>query len=65
MFIFKLKDKQTCNTAIGKWFDICIHGNFMTHCQEYTREQNNNRPNFVNVSSYANEKIFNHLSKTY
>ena len=65
MFIFKLKDNQQLIFPLVCGLTFVYNGCFMTHRQEYNRELNDNGPNFVNISSYGNEKIFNHLRKTF
>jgi len=65
MFIFKLKDKQQLILPLVRGMTFVYNGRFMTHCQEYSRQVEDKGPPFFNISSYGNEKIFNHLRKTF
>ena len=64
---FYVQDKWTANNFFDhvKWFDIFYNASFLTHRQSYVPPPGDETQKFYNISSYANEKLFNHLRKSF
>ena len=65
MFIFKLNDKQQLALPIVDELSFLYSGRFLSHRQDYKYGMNHNDEPFINISSYTNEKLFNHLRTSF
>ena len=65
LFIFKFSDTQHLVLPLNDNISFAYNGQFITHRQAFMPSMNNNDNLFFNISSYGNEKIFNHLRRTF
>ena len=64
-FLFKLNDNQRIMLPLTMPVSFMYNAQLITHRQAYYPDNTQNMTSFINVSSYGNEKIFNHLRKTF
>ena len=60
-FIFKINEQQNITLPLTSDVTFFYNASFLTHRQSYTPTETKDSHKFFNISSYANEKIFNHL----
>ena len=60
-FIFKINEQQNITLPLTSDVTFFYNASFLTHRQSYTPTETKDSHKFYNISSYANEKIFNHL----
>lgn len=65
MFIFNFGPQNQVIFPLNQKICLIYNGRFVTHRQAYTQECEDSEDRFINISSYGNEKLFNHLRKTY
>ena len=66
-FIFKIDEEQELSIEMSDDLSFFYNASFLTHRQSYTHadEKGIDADTFFNVSSYANEKLFNHLRQSF
>ena len=65
IFLFKLSMKQKIILPLSDNISFVYNGKFNTQCQAYDKGAQDDKQSFYSISSYGNEKIFNHLRKTF
>ena len=65
LFVFKLSEKQQILFPLSNGLSFVYNGRFVMHRQAYYPDEEDSKNVFYNLSSYGNEKIFNHLRKTF
>ena len=65
IFIFKINEKQQLALPLLTHTAFMYSGKFVTHRQEYRCNSKSDSEPFINLASYSNEKLFNHLRKTF
>ena len=65
LFLFKLGDSDQLVLPLLTNTSFLYNGNFVTHRQAYDPKGNPGDRSFYNISSYGNQKIFNHLRCTF
>ena len=63
-FIFKINERTQIMLPLTEFTSFVYSAKLLTHRQAYTPYQNKGTPKFYNISSYGNEKLFNHLRKS-
>ena len=63
-FVFQFNDSQRLIIQLNRMVSIMYNAQCLMHRQVYYPE-NGATDNFFNVATYANEKLFNHLRKTF
>ena len=61
LFLFKLNEEQKLILPMSPDLTFFYNASFLTHRQSYIPPVVDNSRRFYNISSYANEKLFNHL----
>ena len=64
-FLFKINETQTITLPLHNDSSFIYNASFLTHRQRYEPVANEGDNMFFNISSYANEKLFNHLRKSF
>ena len=64
---FKYKITESLEISLPMVTNLCFmyNANFLMHRQEYVADLSPDGNRFYNISSYANEKLFNHLRKSF
>ena len=65
MFLFKIGKKEQIMLPLVNNMSFVYNGKFIMHRQAYTPSNNSYSRKFFNLSSYGNEKLFNHLRRTF
>ena len=65
VFIFKTNDETKLVLPLQNNTSFMHSGKFVTHRQNYQTNTDCNCDPFLNFASYSNEKLFNHLRKTF
>ena len=65
VFIFHLNNKEQIALPLRTNTSFIYTGKFLTHRQHYRCNTDRSCEPFINWSSYSNEKLFNHLRKTF
>ena len=65
MFLFKIGKKEQIMLPLVNNMSFVYNGKFIMHRQAYTPSNNSYSRKFFNMSSYGNEKLFNHLRRTF
>ena len=60
-FIFKIDEDRDLYLPLTPHLSFIYNATFLTHRQSYTPLLDDDQPRFYNISSYSNEKLFNHL----
>ena len=64
-FIFKIEQDRDLYLPLTPHLTFMYNASFLTHRQSYVPFQDKDEPRFYNISTYSNEKIFNHLRKSF
>ena len=64
-FLFMISDYQRLMLPLTSPLSFMYNGQLITHRQAYYPDKNKTSTKFINVSSYGNQKMFNHLRKTF
>ena len=64
-FLFQLNDNQRLLLPLSKPISFMYNAQYVNHRQAYYPSNDEQISAFVNVSSYGNEKIFNHLRRSF
>ena len=62
-FLFQINEDKKLSLPLIDDITFLYNASFLTHRQSYFHNQNDNH--FYNISSYANDKLFNHLRKSF
>ena len=65
VFIFKMNEKQQLALPLLTDTSFMYSGKCVTHRQHYRCNTDCSSEPFINLASYSNEKLFNHLRKTF
>ena len=65
LFLFQLAENNQLILPLLSNTSFVYNGNFVTHRQAYNPKCNTGSRRFYNISSYGNQKIFNHLRRTF
>ena len=65
MSIFKLSEEKHILSPLCNYLSFVYNGKFVTHCHAYHPDKNEVDKTAFNISSYSNEKLFNHLRRTF
>ena len=65
VFIFKLNNKEQIALLLRTKTSFIYSGKFVTHRQHYRCNTDRSCEPFINLASYSNENLFNHLRKTF
>ena len=63
-FIFDLKKGQTIGLSLQPGLSFMYSGKYMTHRQSINQNHANANEVFINLASYGNERLYNHLKST-
>ena len=64
-FLVQLNGNQNILLPLTRPVSFMYNAQLISHRQVYYPECNDNQPPFINVSSYANKKLFDHLRKSF
>ena len=64
-FLFQLDEDRVLSISMTDNLTFFYNGSFVTHCQSYEPSIDDPINKFYNVSSYANEKLFNHIRNSF
>ena len=64
-FIFKVDEDRKLFLPLTPHLAFMYNANFLTHRQSYVPLSDKDEPRFYNISSYSNEKSFNHLRQSF
>ena len=64
-FMFQINEDQKISLQMTNDLSFFYNASFITHRQSYFPPVDNDDQPFYNISSYANEKLFNHLRKSF
>ena len=64
-FLFQLNDTQRLLLPLSNPVSFMYNAQFISHRQAYYPDSEVNTESFVNVSSYGNKKLFEHLRKSF
>ena len=64
MFLFQASDKQQIMLPLDDSITFVYNATYLTHHQHYVPGVDQCNDKFINISSYGNEKLFNHLRKS-
>jgi len=64
-FLFRLTDNQSINITLKPGISLMFSGLFLTHRQNKSNDTTDTENNFFNIASYGNQRLFNHIRKTY
>ena len=65
VFIFNMNKKQQIALPLQTKTSFMYYGKFVTNRQHYRCNTDRSCETFINLASYSNEKLFNHLRKTF
>ena len=60
-FVFKIDEERELSLPLVNGVSFLYNATFLTHRQRYDAILKKDEPRFFNISSYSNEKLFNHL----
>ena len=60
-FVFKIDEERELFLPLVNGVSFLYNATFLTHRQTYNAVLKKDEPRFYNISSYSNEKLFNHL----
>ena len=63
-FLFELKKGETVGIKMSCGISFMFSGKYITHCQAHNESISKKNSVFVNIASYGNAKLYNHIKKT-
>ena len=64
MFLFELKKGDTIGIKMCHGISFMFSGKYLSHRQAHNESNSKKNSVFVNIASYGNEKLYNHIKKT-
>ena len=64
-FLFQIDEERILSINMTNDLSFFYNASFLTHRQSYIRSPDEDKNNFYNISSYSNEKLFNHLRQSF
>ena len=63
-FLFELMDRETLGIKLDPGMSFIFTGKFLTHRQSLNENKKNSKEIFINLASYSNERLHNHIKTT-
>ena len=63
LFVFELKNKYTLGIELEAGLSFIFSGKYLTH-RQVLPDSNSNEGNFINIASYGNQRLYNHIKST-